>query len=331
MPAITPASPLYALTVYVLGGWASLYLFIGGCMALFLFGVLCSQMFNYFTHYQEDKLGLKLVVSFLGLLSILKLAQIFAIMWIHNILWGTDPAGAAKLQNEWYELVNIPIGAVIAFYVQAYYVYRLWILSRLWWALVPVVIVMCLGLSAAMITAATLAKTGKSSNWFAVYNTSSFVTDILITVITTYFLYVARKKVMTRSKRMVDSLIRLAVQTAVPASICTLLMLICSRLGGKSLLPRATNAVILGLLQALPVIYANSMMYILNTRRTLRLGNSSGQTSSNPNPSNALRARQKSGQVSDHELGTLSGIHISTTVDTSRDNHYTDGKLAPFS
>ncbi|KAH8831465.1 hypothetical protein DL96DRAFT_1705895 [Flagelloscypha sp. PMI_526] len=318
MPAITPSDPLYGITIYVMGGW-----FIGGCLVLLLFGVLTCQVTNYFTYYKADKTALRISVGGLYLLALLKVAQAFALLWIHSILWGADPAGALKLQQKWFILVNIPLGAVISLYVQLYYVHRLWALSRAWWAVAPVVIVMLLGFVAALITAssssAALATTGKSSDWFAIYNACSFVTDILITVITTTYLLRAKKKVFARSKRLVDSLVRLAVQTAVPASICTLIMLICSRLGSKSLLPQPPNAIILGLLHALPIIYANCMMYILNTRRTLRLAGSSGANTSSGNPSNALRAGHRAGQTSEHDIGGFSGIQVTTQVNTISD------------
>ncbi|KAH8827667.1 hypothetical protein DL96DRAFT_1815015 [Flagelloscypha sp. PMI_526] len=322
MPAITPSDPLYALTVYVLGGW-----FVGGCIVLFLFGVLTCQISNYFTYYREDKIALKCVVAFLYLLSCLKWPRFCmasaartrmclhicsGIIWIHNILWGKDPAGAAKLQGQWYELVNIPIGAVIAFYVQCYYAYRLWILSRKWWAVAPIVAVMLLGLISALITAAALAKTGKSSNWFA------YLQYLLFRDRHPYYFH--------------DDFLPIPVEEeTIPASICTMVMLICSRLGSTSLLPKATNAVILGLLQALPVIYANCMLYILNTRRNLRLANGSGISSSTgqpPHPSHLPRTRRNG----EHELGVLSGIQVSTQVNTNidfdspKEHHYVEGK-----
>ncbi|KAF8180696.1 hypothetical protein K438DRAFT_1976519 [Mycena galopus ATCC 62051] len=49
-----------------------------------------------------------------------------AITWINSVLYMQDPAGTVALNKEWYQVVNIPMGAVIAAYVQTYYCYRLY-------------------------------------------------------------------------------------------------------------------------------------------------------------------------------------------------------------
>jgi hypothetical protein len=100
-------------------------------------------------------------------------------------------------------------------------------------------------------------------------------TDVLITLSSTYFLATARKNALSQTRKMISGLIKVCCQTALPATTAcvaflfsillfanedssTLLELICSRLGSgaKKFKPQATNAIILVLLDIVPIIYA---------------------------------------------------------------------------
>ncbi|KAF7373096.1 hypothetical protein MSAN_00517400 [Mycena sanguinolenta] len=287
--AITPDDPLFGLIYYVLGGW-----FIGSSVVMLLEGILIAQVSNYYSWYTEDSLAMKTAVAVLFLLTVLKTIQGFAITWINSILYTQDPAGTTALNKEWYQVVNIPLcasqswkarrdthslylrGALIAAYVQTYYCYRLWKLSGRWWYVAPLVTVMLVGLVAAIITGSVIAKSGKSSNWFAVHVSCTFATDVLITGASTFFLLKARQKALSRTRKLISNLIKLCCQTALPATsayvvsfssiikseylfystFSTLIELVCSRIGGKSLKPQATNSIILVLLDVIPIIYA---------------------------------------------------------------------------
>ncbi|KAK7007560.1 hypothetical protein R3P38DRAFT_3403511 [Favolaschia claudopus] len=314
LPALTREDPLFGLIYYVLGGW-----FIGGSSVLLLEGILIAQVSNYFTWYQKDSLRLKLMVAVLFILTILKSIQSFAITWINSVLYMRDPAGTIALNKAWYQIVNIPLGAGIALYVQSYYTYRLYKLSGRWFYVVPLIAVMILGFVAAVITASVIAKSGKSSDWFAIHLSSAFATDVLITLASVFFLLQAREKALSQTKGLISGLIKGCCQTALPVTIATLMELICSRIGGKSLKPQASNSIILVLLECVPIIYANCMLYILNTRRSLRStdGSSNGANhhTNTISSGNANRSRGRWKSATAVELGSLGGVQVHTEVD----------------
>ncbi|KAF7344843.1 hypothetical protein MVEN_01646000 [Mycena venus] len=315
LPALSTNDPLYGLIYYTLGGW-----FIGMSGVLLLEGILISQVNNYYSWYSEDSLHLKMAVAGLFILTILKTIQSFAITWINSILYMRDPAGTVALFKEWYQVVNIPLGAVIAAYVQSYYCYRLYKLSGKWFYIAPLVVVMILGLVSAIITGSVIAKSGKSSNWFAIHVSCTFVTDVLITAASTFFLVKAREKALSHTKKLISGLIKICCQTALPATTATLLELICSRIGGKALKPQATNSIILVLLNTVPILYANCMLYILNTRRSLRSADASaglGNSNSNTHPSGSRSRQQwRSNAAAPVELSSLGGVHVHTQIET---------------
>ncbi|KAJ6517291.1 hypothetical protein C8R47DRAFT_1205526 [Mycena vitilis] len=90
-------------------------------------GVLCCQFVNYFTWYRDDKRGLKAAVAGLCLLTILKTIQVFVIIWTHAVVHFDDLQGAIQLNfSTWWEAGNPLMVAVIGFYVQSYFCYRLY-------------------------------------------------------------------------------------------------------------------------------------------------------------------------------------------------------------
>ncbi|KAF7343875.1 hypothetical protein MSAN_01968800 [Mycena sanguinolenta] len=236
MPALSRSDPLFGLIYYVLGGW-----FIGSSFVMLLEGILitqaCSFVGNYYAWYTDDSLRIKITVAGLFFLTVLKTIQSFAITWINSILYMQDPAGTVALEKDWYQVINIPLGALIAAYVQTYYCYRF-------------------GDGFNSPKASVIARSGKSSNWFAAHVSCTFATDLLITGASTFFLLKAREKAHSHTRKLISGLIKICCQTALPATAATLLELICSRIGGKSLKLQATNSIVLVLLDTIPIIYA---------------------------------------------------------------------------
>ncbi|KAK6992684.1 hypothetical protein R3P38DRAFT_3225472 [Favolaschia claudopus] len=320
LPALSRDDPLFGLIYYVIGGW-----FIGSSLVLLLEGLLIAQVSNYYSWYQEDSLQMKLAVAFLFLLTVLKSIQSFAITWINSILYMRDPAGTIALNKAWYQIVNIPLGSFIGLFVQSYYAYRLYKLSKRWFYVAPLIAVMILGFVAAVITASVIAKSGKSSDWFAIHLSSTFATDVLITGASMFFLIKARQKALSHTRKLISGIIKVCCQTALPATTATLLQLICSRIGGKTLKPQATNAIILVLLDSVPIIYANCMLYILNTRRSLRSAETSagiGNSNTGNNPPSGTRSRgggasQWRSGASPVELSSLGGVQVHRQIETT--------------
>ncbi|KAJ7853099.1 hypothetical protein B0H13DRAFT_2673779 [Mycena leptocephala] len=315
MPALSRQDPLFGLIYYVLGGWL-----IGSSAVFLLEGILISQVNYYYTWCSEDPLAHKVMVAVLCLLTALKTIQSLhvAVTWTNTILYMRDPAGTLGLVRELYQAVNTPLGAVIAAYVQSYYCYRLWKLSEKWWYVVPLVTIMVFGLGSAIITASVIAKTEHSSVWFAIHVSCTFATDVLITGASIYFLVKAREQALFRTRKLLGNLIKISCQTALPATTATLIALICSRIGGKSLKPQASHSIILVLFNALPIIYANCMLYILNVRRSLRDAElaSTGLSDSSAIHPGGTCSRGQGRSTVPVELSLLGGTRMQTQSET---------------
>ncbi|KAJ6461365.1 hypothetical protein C8R45DRAFT_532369 [Mycena sanguinolenta] len=301
LPALSKEDPLFGLIYYVLGGWL-----IGSSTVLLLEGILIVQVYNFYTWFGSESMQLNIAVFFLFLLTALKTIQSFSITWINNIMYMQDPVGTVALNKEWYQILNIPLGAVIAAYVQTYYCYRLWLLSNKRWHIAPLVIVMILGLVSAIITASVIAKTGKSSHWFVVHVSCTFATDVLITGAFTFFLIRARQEALSHTRKLIGGLIKISCQTALPVTTATMIEFICSQIGGPALKPQATNSIILVLLDVVPIIYANCMLYVLNTRRSLCENAPSIDNSESPSSISRLQWRRGPGEpVEPSSLGDM--------------------------
>ncbi|KAK6977205.1 hypothetical protein R3P38DRAFT_3125831 [Favolaschia claudopus] len=298
LPALTKDDPQFGLIYYVLGGWL-----IGSSAVLFLEGILVTQVYNYVSWFRQESLRIDIAVGILFVLTVLKTIQSFAIVWINNIIYMRDPLGTVALNKLWYQIVNIPLGALIAGYAQLYYVYRLYKLSSRWWLTIPLVILILIGFAAAAVTVRVLGNSVRSTHWCTNRHLNHLPHPLLPPS-------PARQHALSRTRKLIGTLIRICFHTGVPVSIASLLMLICSQIGGPALKPQLTNSVILVLLDVVPIIYANCMLYILNTRRKLRRKDLRGHPSSFDRPSEITPpsgSQMRWGRPTTLELTVLSG------------------------
>ncbi|KAH8824115.1 hypothetical protein DL96DRAFT_1818800 [Flagelloscypha sp. PMI_526] len=301
MDAVTKTS------VLVLGPWV-----IGAFADVLLQGILLAQFASYFRWYRDDAVGLKAVVIGLVILTCLKTLQSCAIVWIQNVIFFGDQQGAILLSyTTWWQSGNPLMVAFIGLYVQLYFLHRLRIISKSWLVTIPIGIIQIFAFVSIVIGTIFIAKAEntKIANWFAAHLSSVFAGDMLMTIAMIYFLLKTKKTVLPQTVGMITALIRLTLSSAAPAAICAMINLVLSQVyvGTDNLMSTAFN-------QALPKLYAVSMMYVLNSRRDLRMSNgrSGGITSST---SNHQMANRRTG-APDPERG-LTGI----TVHTETQNH----------
>ncbi|KAJ7182398.1 hypothetical protein C8R43DRAFT_1144349 [Mycena crocata] len=295
------------LAYFWLGPWL-----VGGCFDLILQGILCCQFVNYFTWYRDDKAGLRTVVAILVVITLLKSAQAFAILWIQSIAFFGDLDGAILLNyTTWWQSGNPLIVAIIGFYVQCYFCFRLWVISKKWFIVLPVATLFLFGfLSIVVGTYFISTENGPQiSRWFAAHLSSVFAGDIILSFTTAYFLLSTKKNVLPQTVGLISALVRLTFQTAAPAAICAMFNLIFSQInpGGSGIISTAFN-------MALPKLYAISMMWTLNARRTIRASHSShnGMT----NTSNEISGgRTRARRQGDMELGQ---IQVLTQTETTQ-------------
>ncbi|KAJ7664208.1 hypothetical protein B0H17DRAFT_1211382 [Mycena rosella] len=150
---------------------------------------------------------------------------------------------------------------------------------------------MLLGLISAILTArkaTILGKTTGSTSWFAIYMSCTFATDVLITGTSTFFLLQARKSALRHIRKLISGLIK------------------------------ATNSIILVLLDGVPIIYACCMLHTLKTRRSLRLADSSGGlgNSNTNNISSGSRSRAVWRPGGPVELSSMGGVQVHAQIET---------------
>ncbi|KAJ6557929.1 hypothetical protein B0H19DRAFT_1261506 [Mycena capillaripes] len=306
---------------FLLGPWL-----IGSCIDLLLQGVLLSQarlvfrpglvphspqFVSYFSWYSDDKRGLKIVVAVLVLLTVLKSIQAFAVIWIMFIKFFGDIQGAILLDfTAWWQSgtplmasISISFGVgLIGSYVQSYFCFRLWVISKKWYVVAPIVAVFLFALLSIVVGTyfISTAEGPKIGQWFAAHLSATFGGDIVLSMTTAYFLLKSKKNVLPQTVGLISALVRLTFQTAAPAALCAMFNLIFSQIytTDVAIISTAFN-------MALPKLYAISMMWTLNARRTIRAmhGSRNGiTTTSNELSGGRSRARRPNG---DMELGQI--------------------------
>ncbi|KAJ7503780.1 hypothetical protein B0H11DRAFT_2355580 [Mycena galericulata] len=287
-----------------LGPWL-----VGGCIDLLLQGILSCQFVNYFTWYGDDKITLRVVVSILVLLTVLESIHAFAVVWIQSIVYFGDLQGAILLNyTAWWQSGTPLMTATIGLYVQSYFCYRLFVISKKWYVVAPIVTLfvfayLSMVVGTLFIATANDAKIGVC---FAAHLSSVFAGDVTLALTTAYFLLRTRKDALAQTSGLLNALVRLTFQTAAPAAICAMFNLVFSQVnpGGSGITSTAFN-------MALPKLYSVSMMYTLNARSSIRAthANKTGVTGSNTEISGARsRTQRRQGDV---ELGH---IHVQTEI-----------------
>ncbi|KAF7324552.1 hypothetical protein MKEN_00496500 [Mycena kentingensis (nom. inval.)] len=295
----------------LLGPWL-----VGGCVDLLFQGVISCQIVNYFTYYSDDLPSLRIAVAGLAFLNVFKSCQSFALVWVNFINYFGDLNGAVMLNyTAWWQAGTPLIDGLLGAYVQTYFVYRLWVISKKWYIVAPIAAVFLFGLIAIVIGTYYISKMNDKqiSAWFAAHLGSVFAGDVCLTLATAVFLLQSKKDVLPQTAGLIGALIRLTFMTAAPVAVTALLNLIFSQItvGSGSFISTAFN-------MAIPKIYAISMMYTLNARRTILVMHSSknGVSAGASNDLSGGRSRLRRGN-GDLEL-TTTAIQVLTHTETTQ-------------
>ncbi|EJD37557.1 hypothetical protein AURDEDRAFT_173414 [Auricularia subglabra TFB-10046 SS5] len=282
---------------------------IGCFLDLFTQGILLCQFNNYFTWYKDDKGWLRCAVFGLVVLTGLKCLNSCATTWIAQVEYFGDLDGAVLLNYvAWWQSGAPLMGATINFYVQAYFVFRLQVISKRHWVVLPVAaVVLFAWLSCVIATIYIKLQDSKNiQHWFAAHLGSAFAADFLMTVSTATFLMQSRKNSLRQTQNLIDTLVRLTWQSAAPAAACATVNLILSQaVPGQYIVSTIFNLL-------LPKLYSISMMWTVNSRKDVRLVSASGKTSSSEGATGTRRGTRRD----DLELGRLGTIQVHKQTET---------------
>ncbi|KAK0197511.1 hypothetical protein F5146DRAFT_1015629 [Armillaria mellea] len=254
--------PSHEAAVYSLGPWL-----VGMCIDMLLQGALFTQFANYFAWYgSTDGYKLTLSVAILALITTLKSVQAFAIVWTQQITHFYNIQSALNMRfSVWYQIGNPLMVSLISLYVQSYFCYRLYVVSKKGWIVTPVLILYLFSVGSVAVATYYIARSdSKLGRWLAVHYATIFASDVMLAGTTAYFLLKTRKLVLPHTTGVIDALIRLTFQTATPAVICTTFNLVFAYLPSPY-----HKGISSAFIQALPKVYAVSMMWTLNARRAI--------------------------------------------------------------
>lgn len=178
----------------------------------------------------------------------------------------------------------------------------------MWWIAGPIMVLYILGLTSAIVATYCIASMefGKLAHWVSVHYATAFVTDVLLSSSTAWFLLKNRSHVLPQTASLLNALVRLTFQIAALPAICAMINLIFVYVSSKNF--------VTVFIQALPKLYAISMMWTLNARRAIRVAFASGGSDSTEEPRNVERTRRdeislgnlnrhiKPGIVSEHDM-----------------------------
>ncbi|KAJ7112534.1 hypothetical protein C8R44DRAFT_631698 [Mycena epipterygia] len=236
---------------------------IGTALDLVLQGVLWCQFANYYSWYGDDKWALKIT-------SANNTFEFSAVIWIKFVVHFNDFEGAMILSfTAWWESGNAVMVAAIGLYVQSYFCFRLWVISQKWYVAAPIQFLAVFGFLSIVVVPSLMDKFQPKPPTVAVHAGSVFAADVCLTLTMAYFLIKSRKDLLPQSAGLVNALLRLTFQTAAPATFCAMTYLIVSQITIDTGVPTPSNIITL-VNMPLPKLYAISMMWTLNARRTLR-------------------------------------------------------------
>ncbi|KAF7367703.1 hypothetical protein MSAN_00834100 [Mycena sanguinolenta] len=258
---------------YTRSGWD-----LAICVSLFFQGVLCAQFAHYMTLSKRDSIWLKLFVTGLAVLSVARCCQCLAIMWMQNVtLFPSVEAASTLWLRHWVPKSNIMLEATGALYVQIFFSRRLWAsaISRNAYIVTICLIFFALGLVTAVVGTVCLFvnRITWTAGLISLHLGLVLCGDSLLTASTVFYLlrhYNA--SILSRSPFAIKMklLVRLTIQSAAPAAICTFINLVADmRLFLDEIEdPRALMAAFI-LIIALPQLYAWSAMWTLNSREDI--------------------------------------------------------------
>lgn len=298
----TTSAPAFAYTpstiilnsfsqAYVDGANVQIAPWIMGSFAdFFLQGVLAVQVTNYFTYNSGDGTHRRFawLVILVTLLCLLKSAQNVYIVWNTVLSNFANPDVSMMLvATNWVHYSTSLSTAIIAILIQSFFVYRYWLLTKRWYVCAVMGVAMLVSLVAASLVIRYIPTLDNHivKVWSLVHFVAAIIVDTAITVLTAWHLYGQKTHVFSNSMStgqtfpqgrapveanpaqstatMIDRLIRMTWQSALPPTICVII-------NAAVLESRPIELTHIAFNMVLPMLYAISLMYTLNTRNELQ-------------------------------------------------------------
>ncbi|KAF8143809.1 hypothetical protein K438DRAFT_1875229 [Mycena galopus ATCC 62051] len=271
---LSPASAAFVdARITSLGPWV-----LGAFLDCILMGVIFCQARTYFRTRTPVQTALQqyyhwLVIVLVGL-SMLKTAQCIGVVWVQNVLNYANPDVARLLVAEAWWQVSMPLmTGIIGVLVQSFFCLRFYMLSRNWMFCVTILCAMCLGIVGVCLSLANILAGNVKAKvmWLLVHLVGVFVADLSITAGTVYVFLQKRNFGLERTTKLINHLLRLVFESAVPPTLIAMTDLIMTQTLGRKLLWH------LFMNMALGKVYVVSLLYTLNSISAYRVREQSSQ------------------------------------------------------
>ncbi|KAJ7669125.1 hypothetical protein B0H17DRAFT_1209687 [Mycena rosella] len=242
-----------------------------------LFGTLSVQVYLYYQAFPNDKLSTK---SLVYLVYALELVETILITHDSFSAFGYGFGDLLAITKVDYDWLSIPVmSGVVAFIGQAFYAWRIYLLSKSWVISALIVITALTSSVGAFFTGAfvleagnlALLNTRKVSVAAGVWCGASALSDVIIAVCMTYYLS-KRDTGYRQTHVLISRIIRLTIETgSLTALVAVASLGLFFGYPGHTYYVTATALI--------PKLYANSMLVVLNSRFQI-LGGRATYTSS---------------------------------------------------
>ncbi|KAJ7245875.1 hypothetical protein B0H12DRAFT_1127049 [Mycena haematopus] len=285
-----------------------------------LLGCVAIQVYVYVLAFPHDKIVVKALVYSVFFLDLLQTG--FATHYAWYVLAGGWGDELALLSTPWTLATVAPLTALVAFLVQLFYSWRIWVISNGQKRFIPIIAVIVLTAATscvagwysgivlphagsgplAQINLKRSIKTFDLDPAVTIWLAGAMACDIIITLTLVALLAVRRNGALVATKRIVHRAIRMTVETGALTSVAVTIEL--------ALILNATTTswyFMLGLL--ITKIYSNSLLASLNSRSPIFNGSTTALWQSSTgrgNNTNVFSTAPPEQSGTDVELGTVS-------------------------
>ncbi|KAI0348337.1 hypothetical protein BDW22DRAFT_1350524 [Trametopsis cervina] len=287
-------------------------LFIGAIAAIFLSGIMATQVFMYWRLYPKDHNRFKIMVAIVWALDLAHSAMVCAANWFYLVenFANLD----APNQIAWPVDATIALTAWTTLVVHIFFTQRVYTLSKQNLVLtVPIGVlavlrvVSALACTASMSRAKTWEKFRDDSAWLFTTGLSvSAALDVLIAGSLIILLHKSRTGWKSMD-HLINTIVVYTIENGLLTSIFAVMSLICW-------VTMSGNLIFLALHFTIAKLYANSFLATLNARKTLqqRSHSSSGQQMSVLFPSRRIDLNR--GSAGDNGLESVMQISVEKTI-----------------
>ncbi|KAI0704358.1 hypothetical protein BC835DRAFT_1410417 [Cytidiella melzeri] len=238
------------------------------CFALILYGVFCAQVYYWWCTY-KDSLLVRIIIWSLLILETVHVGFCIHVLYWYFIVNFSNVDGLEEIA--WSFGITVYLEVMISATVQGFYLLRIWRLRRQ----TPVVCVIVLFLLGRVgLAFRTTSFAYEFSTWAGLLGASythtpinvgwalNVAVDAMITFVLASYLYLDRSVARKSTKNLINKLAHYAISTGALTLMASTAIFITFN-------ARSHSLVFGGLLEILTKLYANSMLAMMNARRSV--------------------------------------------------------------